>query len=987
MNQYSRAPPVTASPANSPKTNSTRTNNPRDPVQDRARPSPEMGGDSGGGFGAGNGGDGILQDPLPAGQGKESNAKLNQIIQACVPKPQSSQNYHTKAALIIISSRIALPPAYAKGSDTKRVNKWFNVEIDETDALRESLRTWKTCDAIDQRPPPLIIEFYLDTADLTKNQSLVIIDDQGKRWDVIEALNSYNDSDTGGVGRTARTQVTLEKWEVKLAASSSETPVDLGTILPIVYKKSIVLFRSLYTYSKFLPVSKFSKRHGTLRSGQGVLKVNYRILSGNDPQAISNANSLNVPLYENSGRVAETFAFGATESPAGPFSIQVSYRSNCDFRVDDSEAFLSSHFMGDDEHFFRPSLGRADEQQPGYSAGGKEIGSLPSQQRHFDSRPDRSQAYGSLSTFHQAGAPTGSSPISALRAVRDLNARSPTDSLPQKIPPSNRSAQSSKSSLRSVEGAPGMPRRPSVSFMPFKAPSLSASPSHAEQMPPPPLPGSLGRTSTLSGLSNLTQARNRTSLGALSPSSLRSAPISSETAIASSGSSSPKPAPITRYSSSFGHRRARLSSGGGSKTEDDNNSSGKGSRASLTSSAAQPGSGILAEGGGGSSSSIPTDDDNISDFIKLLETKKDLKSFHATSDSAAADASTRRTTAALSKFQRMRDSNAALSDSMSSSLLLHRSSSSSSRQLTSVPPMVAGNSMSTSSSPGKPISPHTPHTPAIPSRLSANSIVASYEQPHRSRGGTRPRILHEDRESNEDVASNDTAGDDATNAIDIPTSPRPYHPHNRRSSSVAQQHRAIQMEDETGDLFGIRSASLGDDRPPLSLSALIGLQEASEAALPPPERTDRTLQHAVLPDPGTAMARQGSSSLESREDSAQTARGVSAGSTNSPYRSRFNRGGGRGLTPPQGSSSSLVNDRGTGSGTSDHRGGRYSFSRPGPLEDDEPLLFAMSELGTQHSRRSLEDGRGGSCAGTSERGGGDSTSSSRRVNRRGAHGW
>lgn len=36
------------------------------------------------------------------------------------------QNYFTKAAHIILHSRVSLPPAYHKGTDTKRVNKWVS---------------------------------------------------------------------------------------------------------------------------------------------------------------------------------------------------------------------------------------------------------------------------------------------------------------------------------------------------------------------------------------------------------------------------------------------------------------------------------------------------------------------------------------------------------------------------------------------------------------------------------------------------------------------------------------------------------------------------------------------------------------------------------------------------------------------------------------------------------------------------------------------
>lgn len=38
--------------------------------------------------------------------------------------PYLPQNYHTKAALIVLHSRVDLPPSYPKGSDTPRINRW-----------------------------------------------------------------------------------------------------------------------------------------------------------------------------------------------------------------------------------------------------------------------------------------------------------------------------------------------------------------------------------------------------------------------------------------------------------------------------------------------------------------------------------------------------------------------------------------------------------------------------------------------------------------------------------------------------------------------------------------------------------------------------------------------------------------------------------------------------------------------------------------------
>lgn len=293
--------------------------------------------------------------------------------------------------------------------------------------------------------------------------------------------------------------------------------------------------------------------------------------------------------------------------------------------------------------------------------------------------------------------------------------------------------------------------------------------------------------------------------------------------------------------------------------------------------------------------------------------------------------------------------------------------------------MVAGTSISTESSPGKPISPHTPHTPAIPSRLSANSII---EYPHRASSSGEDRLLQREEPRRVERSRTNTSRDPNTGAIDIPTSPRPFHPNYQRSSSVAQQPRTLAIEDEL-DLFpfGLRSASLGaDERPQLSISALAGLQEGSTEALPNVGRDGPPFGPVPNPEECSSapMTRQQSSSLEGREETGSLPqRGLT-------YRPRIGRGSGRGHTPPHGSLSSLA-DRGSGSGSSDQRGGRYSYTRPAStFEEEEPLLFAMSDFGAIQSRRSLEEARGGSSAGASDRGGGDSGASSRRGSRKSA---
>lgn len=802
--------------------------------------------------------------------------------------------------------------------------------LDDSQVVTEQLADWKQVDAVDSQPDVLEIEIFLRLKDTPYGKTLVILDEDQRKWDVRDQYVTAMDAADRASNRVPRhPEIVLERWRVEVGPRPSDSADGLGLreALPNVYKKAVVLFRSLYTTARLLPAFRYQRRIAKQPPSQPYLPLNYRVYNADERQA---SGDLDIQLCPSDGPVSENFVFEPCNSPVGPMQISVMHRVNCDFQLVDSEALLSSKFA-DDDPYFRPSLEK-DNAVPG---------SMPVQSDFRRETPDRTQAYGSLSTYHQVGPATGTSPMSTLR-VAGADDDDSAEQSPQKVPPTPRTTEGSRSSLR-AEGAPPNQRRTSVSFQPFKAGSLSSSPATGGHFQPSPA-SSLGRPSTLGALG---QARNRTSLNALPQQALRTPSLPNETAIASSGSSSPKPAPISRYSSSFGHRRSRFSSGGSAKPEEDYASSGKGS---LTSSN-QPGSGNLPDGEGGSSGSMQTgDDDDVSDFIKLIEQNKELKSF-SRKDSVARDASARKTTAALNRFHRMKDSNAALSDSMSSSLQLHRSSSSSSRQLSNVPPMVAGTSFSTSSSPGKPVSPHTPHTPAIPSRLSANSI-AEYSEPRRS-SRTRPRAAsrHTEEILPEESSSEATTRD----PIDIPTSPRAW-PHARRSSSVSQRHRSLEAEP---DPYGRRSTSMPvEERPDLSMSEL--LRAAQENTVTP-----LTLERA---GDGAIEAEAEDAASDSRPDSREdvsTRQNVLDPTT--AFRNRMRRDSNlrRGTSSGDGSSSSLAGSGGSGG----QRGSRYSFSSrtaAAAVEDEEPLFF-MSDINSQ-SRRSIEEGRGGTATGRRERG-------------------
>lgn len=924
MHQHPRPPPATASPANSEQTNPTRTNNPRDrDLQALRTISPTTQGSGSSEDFAATRQDQPNDNPLAQMQ------RLNQVI----------QNFHTKAALIILHSRAELSPAYSKNTDTKRVNRWFNLDVDETDEYKDDIRRWKTCDVKDDRPPPLIIEVFLTTESLQQGQRLVILDEDGKRWDVASILSSTHSTSRGSQRRHAdSSEVLLERWTIELGASTAPIPPDLATLLPLVYKKSIVLFRSVYTYCNFLPAYKLARKIGKGRSTMA-LKLGYRLVDGSQMSSLNRSDNLSLPLFDSTTEVLSTYKFGETDSPAGPFSVKVQYRSNCDFRIDDSEELLSSRFLGTDDELFRPSL-------PSDQAARTEVGSLPLDRRqNLLERPELGHAYGSLSTFHQAGIATGTSPISALRNAQDFTTSSPPTPEPARpAMHAHTATQPSRNTLRAAAAN----RRSSFSVQPFKAPPLSASPLGAS--PLASSPRTHARIPTLGSLTEEGGLPYRESPLA----GRRHSSLVSEQAVASSASASPKPASVTRYSSSFSHRRARLSSGGTTiRTDEDQISSGRGSAAS----SAQPGSGLMTEAagvGGSSGSAAEDDDENIPGFLKMLELQKDLL---APTSRSAVEASTRRTAAALNRFHKMRDSNTALSDSMSSSLMMQRSSASSSRQLSGVPPMVTGTSISTSSSPGKPVSPHTPHTPFAPSRLSAAYSHDDTDTPH---GLTTQQTPSPSETPTEQTAQ--ARSSTHVPAIDIPNSPRIFLPGYQRSSSA--QRRPMSTDEDIADLYGMRSASMGaqerrrhqqeSDQQSADADDQTGSGRETESSnatrtAGSTRRTSHTHQLSGLP----ALASDGGGSESN-----------SGRSSANPYRSRLARGGaGRTMTPPQTSTSSFGGtgasmDRGDGSVSGSWgRGGRRSESRPeNRFDEDEFLPFAMEKSDFNTAGRSDDPG-------------------------------
>lgn len=81
MHQHQRPPPVTASPARSPKTNPTRTNNPREGEPSRSRPASDRGTPNEQAIDMGEGSEALMRGQNETDPNRDGLQKLNQVVQ------------------------------------------------------------------------------------------------------------------------------------------------------------------------------------------------------------------------------------------------------------------------------------------------------------------------------------------------------------------------------------------------------------------------------------------------------------------------------------------------------------------------------------------------------------------------------------------------------------------------------------------------------------------------------------------------------------------------------------------------------------------------------------------------------------------------------------------------------------------------------------------------------------------------------------------
>lgn len=598
---------------------------------------------------------------------RKQNAKLTQVI----------QNFFVKVAQLVLVSRTQNEYQARKeqavmfdemegtgGGVAAKTNKWFNLFTSSEDIPKEDLKLWRNCSDLSQISP-MIIETFLDFGMLSTRQTLVLNDDNGNPWSVAK-------------GGSKKQQVVLERWLIEFDDSSvSGSLIDE---LPLIYKQMIILIRSLYGFSRLLPAFYLKKDLNKLNVHDTSLRMGFKVLDGKQPISSKGRIGLSKPIILHRLLTKESHVthkgFLPIKTTMGTLKVSVAYRDHTNFFISDNEEILSTHFM----HLDSGKSGTESEAQ--LESGSK--------RRSISGHVRESQEGASLDLLHVSDKEAeksldrkGDNPHGAIRnslspSPSSSDMRAPSTSPPSKKPISIAQSGSLRPPINpfkigSIGNSPPnfLAANPSNSYSLERRISITNNKSASNASLAAMLRNSRGSHSSNNTPSNLPIATNTSSNQYVlsvprSMSSHGSVPHDHENVSQDYMASTPK------FSSSFGSRASR-----------------RYSNASVTRVGTvgnvNEGNSILRGGSFLPNSETPVSglyiDDDISDFVKMIDSKNDLRlsGYNSAGDSRAEKYSLSAQVDALNKFQSLKSQHQHLSDSVSASLVLHQNQAGGSR--------------------------------------------------------------------------------------------------------------------------------------------------------------------------------------------------------------------------------------------------------------------------------------------------------------------
>uniref|UniRef100_A0A8H7XL66 Autophagy-related protein 13 n=1 Tax=Psilocybe cubensis TaxID=181762 RepID=A0A8H7XL66_PSICU len=264
----------------------------------------------------------------------------NDILKA----DQIAFHFYTKLFYAVNHARATEEP-----STNPKPDKWFNLETPDSDLFtKEAREPYRSISLAPlPGPPTLELQVLLSIPDLTNNQVLVYMSPDSSRVR-IEPTPKF---------------ILLETWSLGMTLHRpGHQPGDNTDVaLPIIYKQGIILFRSVFSLLRVLPVWKFYKRlkrkvGGINRNGHLGIKVRVRPHGEdeNDTRILGFDARLS-PTYR-TPLPTSTHNFHPVPHLFGTFNLSTTYLNTPNFQLDELESLLSSRFISLDLEGFIPTL-------------------------------------------------------------------------------------------------------------------------------------------------------------------------------------------------------------------------------------------------------------------------------------------------------------------------------------------------------------------------------------------------------------------------------------------------------------------------------------------------------------------------------------------------------------------------------------------------------------------------------------------------------
>eukprot|EP00887_Chlorella_sp_A99_P005492 scaffold1.g5492.t1 len=198
---------------------------------------------------------------------------------------------YLKCANIVLASRLpALQPARVDAAEASKRRAWFNIEVPEDAGAASTLQRWRKDVGL-----PLVLEVFLQP------------------WGARDPLP--------GGEQAARVETLLERWVLHYHPMLPESPTTLSRsqLLRLnpssVYKRLVIMLRSLYSYVCLLPAYRMYRACKRQRSAS--FGIGYRLHSTLPGRAAGAAPGM---------RRLQHFAFAPVDTPYGQFRASVDYQ-------------------------------------------------------------------------------------------------------------------------------------------------------------------------------------------------------------------------------------------------------------------------------------------------------------------------------------------------------------------------------------------------------------------------------------------------------------------------------------------------------------------------------------------------------------------------------------------------------------------------------------------------------------------------------------